>query len=74
MENLDVSKALREALDGAGVPAKWLRDEDVVAMRAQEAKQAAAGAQQAAVMEQAGKAAAAMGQAAQAVDPNAAMF
>ncbi len=63
----DVRVALREALEGAGAPAKWTRDEEVVEQM--EAQQVAAeqAVQAAAVLEQAGKAGAALGQAGQAL-------
>ena len=69
----DVHKALRDALTGAGVPAKWLRDEDEV-----EAMAAAAEAQEklarvAALAEQGGKAGKEIAQAEQA-SQQAALF
>jgi hypothetical protein len=63
---MDVGKALRDALEAAGVPAKWTRDEETVAaMRAQE-QMVKEAAQAAALAEQAGKGATAMAQAQQA--------
>lgn len=53
---LDVRTALREALEGAGVPAKWMRDPEVVEAMAVQQAQMEQAAQAAALAEQAGKA------------------
>jgi hypothetical protein len=57
MAVLDIKVALRDALSGAGIPAKWTRDEETVAAMAQQEQQMQQAAQIAALAEQAGKAA-----------------
>jgi hypothetical protein len=64
---VDVRKALRDALEGVGVPAKWMRDEAVVEAMAIEQEKMRQVAQAAALAEQGGKAATAMGQGKQAI-------
>ena len=54
---LDVRTALREALEGVGVPAKWMRDPEVVEEMAAQQTQLEQAAQAAALAEQGGKAA-----------------
>jgi hypothetical protein len=62
---LDVRAALRDALEGVGVPAKWMRDPEVVEQMAAEAAQMQQAAQAAALLEQGGKAAKEIGAAEQ---------
>lgn len=70
---LDVRKALREALAGAGVPTDWTRDEDEVEAMAAAQEQAEQMAQAAAIAEQAGKAGKEIGQAEQSMQQAASL-
>lgn len=51
--NVDINIALRDVLDGIGVPAKWVRTEEQVAQLAQQMQQAQQAQQMAAQVEQA---------------------
>jgi hypothetical protein len=62
---LDVRAALRDALEGVGVPAKWMRDPEVVEQMATQAAEMQQAAQAAALLEQGGKAAKEIGAAEQ---------
>lgn len=62
---MDSVKALRDSLNGIGVPAKWIRDEEESANMAIEAKQAQEAQQMLALAEQGGAAAEKIGNAAE---------
>ena len=63
----DASIALRDTLDGIGIPAKWLRDEDVVADMIEKEKQAQQAQQYIQTLAAGGEAAKQIGEGAQAV-------
>lgn len=65
--NLDVQTAFRDVLGGIGVPAKWIRDEEVVAQVQAQQQQAAAAQEQLMAMGQAAAVTEQVGNAGQAI-------